>query len=238
MATTAWRENQLSPDLWQAMFYTKYTTVRTAVITPILVVFMFVVLRAAGTRTLTQATLFNRIVSVAVGSLVGSVALRPNTPLTSTVIGTCIIVGAALLVDVAYAYKLLPASVVQAEPVLVYVDGVMQQHQLHHCLLTPDKVASEVRSRGHSSLAKVYAVVLEPSGSFSVISQDAARDGLELLHNVRGFSNHMRVTSAAAASGRHVIAHDSPAGWHGQQHNKPLAQGGRTSTQQTQIHAV
>jgi hypothetical protein len=58
-----------------------------------------------------------------VGSLVGSVVLRPNTPLTSTVIGTFIIVGAALLVDVAYAYKLLPAGVVQAEPVLVYVDG-------------------------------------------------------------------------------------------------------------------
>jgi hypothetical protein len=51
------------------------------------------------------------------------VALRPNTPLTSTVLGTFIIVGAALLVDVAYAYKLVPPGFVQAEPVLVYADG-------------------------------------------------------------------------------------------------------------------
>jgi hypothetical protein len=43
MATQGWRQNELNPDLWQAMFDTKYTTVRTAVITPILVVFMFVV---------------------------------------------------------------------------------------------------------------------------------------------------------------------------------------------------
>ncbi|WIA32314.1 hypothetical protein OEZ86_003154 [Tetradesmus obliquus] len=127
------------------------------------------------------------------GSLVGSAALRPTTPITASVIGAGIIMGAALLVDVAYVYKLLPASWVHPGPVLVYVDGVMQQHQLHRCLLTPDKVASEVRSRGYSSLAKVYAVVLEPSGSFSVISQDAARDGLELLHDVRAFSDHMRL---------------------------------------------
>lgn len=43
MATAAWRANELSPDLWQSLFYTKFTTVRTAVLTPIIVVFMFVV---------------------------------------------------------------------------------------------------------------------------------------------------------------------------------------------------
>lgn len=42
------------------MFYTQYTTVRTAIMTPFLVAFIFVVLRVAGTRTLTQATLFNK----------------------------------------------------------------------------------------------------------------------------------------------------------------------------------
>uniref|UniRef100_A0A383VYK1 YetF C-terminal domain-containing protein n=1 Tax=Tetradesmus obliquus TaxID=3088 RepID=A0A383VYK1_TETOB len=222
-----------------------------------------------GSRTLTQTTLLNRIFSVAVGSLVGSAALRPTTPITATVIGAGIIMGAALLVDVAYAYKLLPASWVHPGPVLVYVDGVMQQHQLHRCLLTPDKVASEVRSRGYSSLAKVYAVVLEPSGSFSVISQgeaggktggkigvkigvkiDAARDGLELLHDVRGFSDHMRLDAqrqaeataagriGAAAAARPLPVHNSPAGWSEEQHNKPFGPDGRTVTPLTQIHAV
>jgi hypothetical protein len=43
MSTQGWRQNELDASLWQAMFYTKYTTVRTAIITPILVAFMFVV---------------------------------------------------------------------------------------------------------------------------------------------------------------------------------------------------
>lgn len=64
-----------------------------------------------------------RIVLVAVGSLVGSVALRPNTPLVALVIGTLIIVGTALVVDAAYARGWLPASLVHARPILLYADG-------------------------------------------------------------------------------------------------------------------
>jgi uncharacterized membrane protein YcaP (DUF421 family) len=120
--------NSLSPELWEAMFYTKYTTVRTVIMTPILVVFVFAVLRLGGTRTLTQATLFNKIVLVAIGSLVGSVALRPNTPLTSTVIGTFIIVGLTMVMDTAYAMGLIPGSFLHCRPILLYANGEHQRH--------------------------------------------------------------------------------------------------------------
>lgn len=56
----AWRQNSLDAQLWESMFFTTYSTVRTAIVTPILVVFIFLVLRLAGVRTMTQATLFNR----------------------------------------------------------------------------------------------------------------------------------------------------------------------------------
>jgi len=36
-----WRSNSLNADLWESMFYTTYTTVRTAIMTPILVVFIY-----------------------------------------------------------------------------------------------------------------------------------------------------------------------------------------------------
>jgi hypothetical protein len=55
-----WRQNSLTGDLWESMFFTLYTTVRTAIITPILVVLIFCTLRLSSTRTLTQATLFNK----------------------------------------------------------------------------------------------------------------------------------------------------------------------------------
>lgn len=64
-----------------------------------------------------------RIVSVAVGSVVGQVALRPTSPLTAAVIATIIIVVGALLVDMAYVNGLIPNSVVQVQPVLLYTEG-------------------------------------------------------------------------------------------------------------------
>ena len=60
---------------------------------------------------------------VAVGTLVGSVALRPNSPLTSTAIATLVIVGITLLVDVAYAFGWIPGGFVHAQPVLLCANG-------------------------------------------------------------------------------------------------------------------
>lgn len=129
MSSQTWMSNNLSPEQWEAMFYSKYTTVRTAIMTPILVVFIFAVLRLAGARTLTQATLFNKIVLVAIGTLVGSVALRPNTPLTSTVIGTSIIVGLSLLIDTAYAMGIIPGCLLHVRPILLYANGKPRRRQ-------------------------------------------------------------------------------------------------------------
>jgi hypothetical protein len=55
----AWQASTLIPALWESYFYTTFTTVRTAIMTPFLCIFIFTVLRLAGARTLTQATLFN-----------------------------------------------------------------------------------------------------------------------------------------------------------------------------------
>lgn len=43
MSSQTWRQDSLDGALWKSMFYTEYTTVRTAIITPIVLVFMFVV---------------------------------------------------------------------------------------------------------------------------------------------------------------------------------------------------
>jgi uncharacterized membrane protein YcaP (DUF421 family) len=49
----------------------------------------------------------------------------------------------------------------------------MLQVNLRHCLLAPEKLRSELRAKGHASLADVFAVVLEPNGDFAVITNGA-----------------------------------------------------------------
>jgi hypothetical protein len=42
---------------------------------------------------------------------------------------------------------------------------------MQHCQLTRDKFNSELRQQGYISLAKVFAVTLEPPGKVAVITQ-------------------------------------------------------------------
>lgn len=49
----------------------------------------------------------------------------------------------------------------------------MLSENLRHCLLTPEKLRSELRSKGHDSLPQIFAIVLEPTGTFAVITDGA-----------------------------------------------------------------
>lgn len=60
---------------------------------------------------------------VALGSLVGSVALRPNSPLTAVVIATVIIFLSALVIDAGHAWGIIPGFLLHPTPTLLFVDG-------------------------------------------------------------------------------------------------------------------
>jgi len=51
--------------------------------------------------------------------------------------------------------------------------GQMLHKNLRRCLLAPEKLRSELRSKGYAALADVFAIVLEPTGSFVVITHGA-----------------------------------------------------------------
>ena len=56
-------------------------------------------------------------------------------------------------------------------PPLPPITGEILHGNLRSCLLAPEKLRSELRSKGHATLADVFAVVLEPTGSFAVITR-------------------------------------------------------------------
>jgi hypothetical protein len=82
-----WQQG-MDADLWVDNWYTTFTTVRTAVLTPCIMLLVFTVLRLAGQRSLAEQTLFNKISVVALGSLVGGTALRPGQCVEHTLCGS------------------------------------------------------------------------------------------------------------------------------------------------------
>lgn len=119
----AYWQQGMDADLWVDIWYTTFTTVRTAVLTPCIMLLVFTVLRLAGQRSLAEQTLFNKIAVVALGSLVGGAALRPNTPLVAVAIATVIIVGFSVAVNAIYMRGWIPGTILRPHPTLVWVDG-------------------------------------------------------------------------------------------------------------------
>lgn len=55
-------------------------------------------------------------------------------------------------------------------PACLLFAGKILHGNLRRCLLATEKLRSELRANGHATLAGIFAVVLEPTGTFAVIS--------------------------------------------------------------------
>jgi uncharacterized membrane protein YcaP (DUF421 family) len=77
-----------------------------------------------------------------------------------------------------------------AGAVLVPCTGQVLDSKLSKCLLAREKLHSELRSKGHTSLDEVFAVVLEHTGTFSIISKGG------LMHSTGSTWGSVRRSSA------------------------------------------
>lgn len=62
---------------------------------------------------------------------------------------------------------------------MLYAGQVLTKN-LQHALLSPDKLRSELRLKGHCSFDEVFAAILEPTGSWAVITKGEVQ-GLLLM---------------------------------------------------------
>lgn len=144
-------------------------------------VFLVVLLRVSGKRTLAKLNAFDWVVTVALGSTVASILLSSDVSWIEGV--TALSLLAALQFVVAWSTTHLPGgrSIVTARPTLLLQDGVLLEHALRQQRVSMGELRQAVRASGSGDLSSVAAAVLETDGSISVISQQQAgnRSALE-----------------------------------------------------------
>ncbi len=129
-------------------------------------------------RTLTQMTIFDFAVAVALGAIVARTA---TTPRPSYVQGVAAVV--ALLIThnaiSAVRVRFSPArKVFGREAVVLVVAGEVREDALRRAHMTRDDLDTALRERGVASLAEVRMALLESRGAFSVLRTDAHEDAL------------------------------------------------------------
>lgn len=132
--------------------------------------------RLAGIRSISKMNNFDWVVTVALGSMLGSVILLKDVVLMDGLVAIFMLLGTQyVVVKVSTRFDTFRHAV-HAQPVLLLYNGHFLEDVMHRERVMEGEVLSAIRKDGHSDLSKITAVVLEPDASFSVITHAAALD--------------------------------------------------------------
>ena len=164
-------------DSWESL-------ARTSIIGFFAYVSLILMLRIAGSRTLSQLNAFDLIVTVALGSTLSTIILNKDITLADGLLAL------ALLILFQYAVSRLSLlmkpirKVIKTEPRVLFYKGEYVRDALSDCRISEEEVVQMIRSEGVAGLDDVGAVVLESNGRFSVIKK-LSKEGRSSLKNVK-----------------------------------------------------
>ncbi len=152
---------------------------------PTAYLFLVVVLRVSGKRTLAKLNAFDLVVTVAFGSTLATTFLSSDVAWVEGAVALALL--ATLQFAVAAATTFLPASrsVLTARPTEVLREGRMLEDELSRQRLTEGEVRQAIRASGIGGVGAVGSVIIESDGTLSVIPKDKMGDGTALMDLVR-----------------------------------------------------
>lgn len=133
-------------------------------------------LRAFGSRSLSQMSAFDFVITVALGSVLASIPLSTTV---SAADGLALILTLLLLQALTrWLLRRFPATrtLIRSSPHLVVWNGVMLEETMRELAVTDAEIRAAVRKAGKASLFDTLAVVLENDGSWSVIGRPDTGD--------------------------------------------------------------
>jgi len=146
-----------------------------------------VLLRVSGKRTLSKLNMFDFVVTIALGSILASMAVSKSVPVAvgATAAGTLIVVQ-FVITWLSVRWRVFNRFVT-GEPTLLLYRGELNEGALRNCRMSVMEVESAVRKSGGATLRDTFAVVMETDGSMSVIGEPASGEGLAVV-GLRGES--------------------------------------------------
>jgi len=176
--------DQIIPFDWQRMLIGDAPPLFLAEIAlRVLVIWIWTIalLRWIGGRSISQMSVVEFLLVIALGSAVGDAMFQPDVPLIHAMLVIFLVVCADKAIDFAMRRWAGVKSVVDGIPVEVLKDGRI----LHDGVLTRNLGATQVmellRLSGVRNLGEIERAYLEPSGQLSLFHLDKARPGLRIV---------------------------------------------------------
>ena len=144
-------------------------------------IFLIIMLRLSGKRSLSKMNAFDFIVTVALGSILATVIMDPSISLSEGFAALALLLILQFAVTKGTVYFPVMTKLVKSKPALLYYDGQYLTRNMRSERIVHDEVREAVRASGFGDLGQVKAVVLETDGTLSVIGKDDSRDDESII---------------------------------------------------------
>lgn len=129
---------------------------------------------------------FDWIITVAVGSILGSAILLKDVVIVEVLVAVSLLLFLQYLLTWISAHFSTFDKVVKTSPQLVFFDGEYIEAAMKDTRLTSTEVEGSVRKAGFGDLSTVMAVVFEADGELSIVPKSEKYDQLIMkLRNPR-----------------------------------------------------
>jgi uncharacterized membrane protein YcaP (DUF421 family) len=140
-----------------------------------------VLLRWVGGRSISQMSVVEFLLVIALGSAVGDAMFYPDVPLLHAMLVILLVVLADKVIDIAFR-KWTPAKrLVDGTPTEIMRDGHIRAAGLDEQGVGATEVKELLRLKGVRNLGQVELAFMEPSGSLSVFAYSRPRPGLPIV---------------------------------------------------------
>ena len=169
------------------MFFESWSEI-ARIVTTTLIIYPFLILAThlLGKRSFAKMNNFDWIITVAVGSILGSAILLKDVVIVEVLVAVSLLLFLQYLLTWISAHFSTFDKVVKTSPQLVFFDGEYIEAAMKDTRLTSTEVEGSVRKAGFGDLSTVMAVVFEADGELSIVPKSEKYDQLIMkLRNPR-----------------------------------------------------
>ena len=177
-------------DTW---LFTSWSTVAWVLLSGVLMLVAVVaIIRITGLRSLSKMSSFDFAVTVAIGSILGSV-VASSTSVAEGALAVFALLAVQWMIA-QFRRRSFGAHLVDNTPILLVRDGRFIEEAMTAARVTRSDVYAKLRESNVHRMDEVIAVVLETTGDVSIVHGDGPLDP-ELYDNVRQFRPDGPLTS-------------------------------------------
>ena len=154
------------------LLFNDWQTIFRIILSGILIyISLILIFNLFGKRSIANLSMHDYVVTIAMGSIVGSSILSKSATLLDGLVSILILM--ALQFIVTYLSKLDDRffHYLNSKPRILFIEGKFIDENMKDNRITRDEVYSAIREQGQTTSDQIFAVLIESNGNLSVIKE-------------------------------------------------------------------